>query len=210
MILAGQNMKAKYKLGFSPFSNQGLLISSESAGTLQCQRRSPGVSSRLFFGSMPSNLVTVFVVQCKIVLVKKHPAFVCPWVFDRWGVRLAVVVRTEGDLRLDGLCEGGEHSGSWLLRIEEACSGGLNFIGISGLLFAAFVPVFATFVSHTRYRYPLRPTLRSRKVTLGMLPLSVKENTYWLFSLRGIADLPLFMPNTECASMRSVLRGGWY
>ena len=147
---------------------------------------------------MPSNRVSVFVVQCKIVLVKKHLAFVSPWVFDRWGVRL------------DGLCEGGEHSGSWLLRIEEACSGGLNFMGISGLLFAAFVPVFATIVSDTRSRYPLRPTLRSRRVTLGMLPLSVKENTYWLFSLRGIADLPLFMPNTECASMRSVSRAGRY
>ena len=159
------------------------------------------------FGSMTSNRVAVFVVQCKIVLVKKHLAFVSPWVFDRWDLRLGVVVRTEGDLRLDEFCEGGGHSGSWLLRIEEACSGGLNF---SSLLFAAVVPVFATFVSDTSYRYPLRPTLRSRKVTLGMLPLSVKENTYWLFSLRGIADLPLFMPNTECASMRSVSRGGRY
>lgn len=135
---------------------------------------------------MTSNRVVVFVVQCKIVLVKKHLAFVSPWVFDRWGLRLGIVVRTEGDLRLDRLCKGGGHGGSWLLRIEEACSGGLNFMSISGLLLATFVPVFATFVSDTRYRYPLRPTLRSRKVTLGVLPLSVKENTYWLFSLRGI------------------------
>jgi hypothetical protein len=155
---------------------------------------------------MTSNRVAVFVVQCKIVFVKNHLAFVSPLVFDRWVLRLGVVVRTEGDLRLGGLCEGGGHSGSWLLRIEEACSGGLNFMSISGLLFAVFVPVFATFVSDTRYRYPLRPTLRSRKVTLGMLPLSVKQNTYWLFSLRDITDLPLFMPNIECASMRSVSR----
>ena len=122
------------------------------------------------FGSMTSNRVAVFVVQCKIVLVKKHLAFVSPWVFDRWSLKLRVVVRTEGDLRLDGLCKGDGHSGSWLLRIEEACSGGLNFMSISGLLFAAFVPVFATFVSDTRYRYPLPPTLRSRKVTLACCP----------------------------------------
>jgi hypothetical protein len=172
----------------------------------------PWSISLTFFGSNASNRVAVFVVQCSIVLVEKHLAFVSPWVLDRWGLRLGAVVRTEGDLRLDGLCEGGGHSGSWLLRIEEACSGGLNSMSISGLLFAAFVPVFATFVSDTRYRYPLRPALRSRKATLGMLPLSVKENAYWLFNLfsLGITDLPLSMPNTECASMRSVSRGGRY
>jgi hypothetical protein len=102
-----------------------------------------------FFGSMTSNRAAVFVVQCKIVLVKNHLAFVSLLVFDRWVLRIGVVVRTEGDLRLDRLCEGGRHSGSWLLRIEEACIGGLNFMSTSGLLFAVFVPVFATFVSDT-------------------------------------------------------------
>ena len=175
-------MKAKYKLGFSLFSNQGLLISSEYAGTLQCQRRSPEVSPRLFLGPMPSNRVTVFVVQCKIVFIKNHLAFVFPLVLDRWVLRLGVVVRAEGDLRLDRLCEGGGHSGSWLLRIEEACSGGLNFMSIS-LLFAVFVPVFATFVSDTRDRYPLRPSLRSRTVTLGILPLITCQTDYLLVVL---------------------------
>ena len=126
------------------------------------------------FGSMTSNRVAVFVVQCKIVLVKKHLAFVSPWVFDRWGLRLAVVARTEGDLRLDGLCEGGGHSGSWLLRIEEACSGGLNFMSISGL-FAAFVPLFATFVSNTRYRYPLRPHFAQQKSYIGHVALKCQR-----------------------------------
>jgi len=118
---------------------------------------------------MTSSRVVLFVGHCKIVLVKRNLAFVSPWVFDRWALRLGVVDRTEGDLRLDGLCEGGGHIGSWLLRIEEVCSGGLKFMSISSLLFAAFVPVFATFVSDTRYRYPLRPTLRSRKVSFSYL-----------------------------------------
>jgi hypothetical protein len=210
LILAGQNMKAKYKLDFSPFSNQGLLISSEYAGTLQCQHRSPGVSPRPFLDPSPPT-----VLQCSLFSTRLSSSRNILPLYPHgslmggvWG--FAVVVRTEGDLRLDGLCEGGGQSGSWLLRIEEACSGSLNFMSVSDLLFAAFVPLFATFASNTRCRYPLRPTLRSRKATLGMLSLSAKENTYWLFSLRGIADLPLFMPNAECASMRSVSRGGRY
>jgi hypothetical protein len=159
---------------------------------------------------MTFNHVAEFVVKCKIVLVKKYLAFVPPWIFDRWDLRLGIIVGTGEELRFDMLGEGGGHSGNRLLRIDEACSRDIDFMSINGLLFAAFTPGSATFVNDARYGIRCAPLLCSRKVALGMLLLSVKENTYWLFFLRGIMDLPVVMLNTEWMLMRSVTIGGRY
>jgi hypothetical protein len=116
---------------------------------------------------MTFNHVAEFVVKCKIVLVKKYLAFVSPWIFDRWDLRLGIIVGTGEELRFDMLGEGGGHSGNRLLRIDEACSRDIDFMSINGLLFAAFAPGSATFVNDARYGYPLRPTFVQQKSCVG-------------------------------------------
>jgi hypothetical protein len=68
-----------------------------------------------------SDHVSVFVVEGKIVLVKRPLALVPPWIFDGRYLRLGVVVGPQQDRRVEWLGRGNGHGQSLLLGIDMDC-----------------------------------------------------------------------------------------